>query len=216
MRHFRSRAQQTPMFRPPGRGRFSRENRGCPGFRSGFRYPRAAGPDPDLDSLSADQTVEIVGKMGRLMGGPETIFSIRTPHGSEFECLATKETTSGYGAIAIRQYARVKPYVFPIKCQVSSSNTACRAHHNYWCLNTPSWLTRSTLSDPDDLKPTWTSKQHAGVVRAAAVPDDAGRLLAGPGGSIERGATQTTCRLIPGDLVDSGRGPPCLRTRPEK
>jgi cell wall assembly regulator SMI1 len=62
----------------------------------------------DISGLAPDEEVTIVGKMGKLMGGSETIFSLQTEDGREYTFLAQPKMTKGYRAIAVRQYARVR------------------------------------------------------------------------------------------------------------
>jgi cell wall assembly regulator SMI1 len=69
--------------------------------------PGTAGADPDVASLPEGQEVVIVGRMGRLTGGPEIVFTFITEQGTEYSILATRWATKGYGAIAVRQTARV-------------------------------------------------------------------------------------------------------------
>jgi cell wall assembly regulator SMI1 len=58
--------------------------------------------------IDANEIVTVVGSMGFLMGGPETIFSLVTEQGREYTFLAKPDVTEKYGTIAIRQAARVK------------------------------------------------------------------------------------------------------------
>jgi cell wall assembly regulator SMI1 len=62
----------------------------------------------DISGLAPDEEVTIIGKMGKLMGGSETIFSLQTEDGNEYTFLAQPKITKGYRAIAVRQYARVR------------------------------------------------------------------------------------------------------------
>jgi cell wall assembly regulator SMI1 len=64
--------------------------------------------NPVVDDLPADQIVTIVGLMGSLMGGPETIFSLETSQGNNYTFLASSKLTKGYGSISVEQHARVK------------------------------------------------------------------------------------------------------------
>lgn len=70
--------------------------------------PGAAGAAPDIGKLQEGEEVVIVGSMGELTGGPETIFTLVTENGTEYSFLATSRATKGYGAISVGQYARVK------------------------------------------------------------------------------------------------------------
>ncbi|MDX1604981.1 MAG: SMI1/KNR4 family protein [Candidatus Competibacterales bacterium] len=79
-------------------------------------YLRSAHPDavpddtpdiPAIANLTAGEKIVLVGRMGQLLGGPETLFELITPQGREYRILATRKVTRGYSAIAVRQWARV-------------------------------------------------------------------------------------------------------------
>lgn len=74
--------------------------------------PGTAGPDPDVGALTEGEQVVIVGRMGGLTGGPEILFTLIAEQGTEYSFLATRRATKGYGAIAVRQYARVTAELF--------------------------------------------------------------------------------------------------------
>ncbi|NKB18873.1 MAG: hypothetical protein HC770_14170, partial [Pseudanabaena sp. CRU_2_10] len=70
--------------------------------------PQEPSDDPIVAELAAGDEVTIVGAMGLLMGGSEKFFSLRTESGKEYTCLAQPKLTKGYGAIAVRQNARIR------------------------------------------------------------------------------------------------------------
>jgi cell wall assembly regulator SMI1 len=73
------------------------------------RYdPKESSDAPIIAELADGEEVTIVGAMGSLMGGSEKFFSLRTEAGQEYTCLAQPNLTKGYGAIAVRQNARIR------------------------------------------------------------------------------------------------------------
>lgn len=64
---------------------------------------------PILNTVTADQELVMVGAMGTLLGmGSSKIFWLDIPDSGEHCIVATAALTRGYGAIRVRQYARVR------------------------------------------------------------------------------------------------------------
>jgi cell wall assembly regulator SMI1 len=85
---------------------------GLPEYLKNIEYDRYDANEQsfgiDISELDSGEEITIIGKMGKLMGGAEIIFSLQTEDGREYTFLAQPKVTKGYRAIAVRQYARVR------------------------------------------------------------------------------------------------------------
>jgi len=75
-----------------------------------YEYVTAAdiSTPPDRDAVAAGERIDLVGRMGWLVGtGTEVAFSLVLAGGQEISLLATSKDTRGFGAIAVGRYARV-------------------------------------------------------------------------------------------------------------
>ncbi len=101
----------------------SEESWGIPDYLKGVEYDYIKESDISqpfrLDELEDSKEIELIGQMGFLMGtASEIIFSILILGGQEYSFLATKQDTTGYGAIAFDQYANIRA----IKYNKTTSN----------------------------------------------------------------------------------------------